>query len=81
MPEDKLAISGSDQKASVKEALKKALKYDGDSDNKVLIAIEDNKILLELQITPTTEIFVLTRFICLKTAYRIWAENHSCFKC
>ena len=41
LPEDKLAISGSDQKASVKEALKKALKYDGDSDNKVLIAIED----------------------------------------
>ena len=43
LPEDKLAISGRDQKASVKEALNKALKYDGDSDNKVLIAIEDNK--------------------------------------
>lgn len=27
----------------MKEALNKALKYDGDSDNKVLIAIEDNK--------------------------------------
>ena len=43
LPEDKLAISGRDQKASVKEALNKALKYDGDSDDKVLIAIEDNK--------------------------------------
>lgn len=27
----------------MKEALNKALKYDGDSDDKVLIAIEDNK--------------------------------------